>query len=143
MPMPKMHQFCVSGSLEPYHDICNSSTTPTIDIAQNPTQASRMMLYVPFGIPFSFSWPLICASRLTAGGATFSSRLATTCDVASGALGGALLGFRGESSPELDRLRVSERLGRYGIGVEGLDERNYIGALAKRSTRSNLECAYR
>lgn len=93
-------------------------------------RASQMTLYAPFGIPFSFPWPLICASRLIAGVATFPSRLATTCEVESGALGRDLLGFKGESSPELDKLRVSERLGRNGIGVEGLDERNYINELA-------------
>lgn len=101
------------------------------------------MSHAPFEIPFSFSWPLTTASKLMAGGLTFLSRLATTWEVASGALGGALFGFKGESSPELDKLRVSERLGRYGIGVEGLDERNCSNVSAECSSRLDLQCAYR
>jgi hypothetical protein len=86
MPMPEIYHFCFFALRNLIVKMllinnANNGYRPTSPLLESPapnTKVSYTMLYAPFGIPFYFSWPLITASKLTAGGATFPSRLATT-----------------------------------------------------------------
>lgn len=90
----------------------NHATPPVGSTTSFLTSASPLTPFTPFSLP--------------SDAAADFSRCATTCELASGPLDGVPFDFRGEKSI-LERELVLLRFGRNGIGVEGLELRNWGG----------------